>query len=158
MTWALWVPGRFSLTNAMLDNLRAAGFYQGRSRLGKRLRAGAWDAFAVETSAIRLATKVAAVREFGALVSPLAPRVSLDFTVFGHRKHDPDAWYLLGKAVTDGLRDAGVLASDRFGVFRTSGRVLQNEFEEVAEVLGAPVPRLMKEPGVWVLIFARSPS
>ena len=36
MMLALWIPGRFSLTNAMLDNLRAAGHASGiaRERLG----------------------------------------------------------------------------------------------------------------------------
>lgn len=129
MTSILWVPGRFSLTNKMLDNLRAAEKYHGRRPKG-------WvDLFAQETRAIRLAVKAAAKRS-----PPGAPPAgfvcNVRFIVFGHRKYDPDAWYLLGKAALDGLVDAKVFSSDRFRVWTTGGRVLRNADEEKFVVSG----------------------
>jgi hypothetical protein len=157
VTWALWVPGRFSLTNAMLDHLRAAGFYQGRSRSGKRLRAGAWDAFAAETQTIRLAVKAAAVR---ARVSGIRARADVHLVVLGHHKHDPDAWYLLGKAAVDGLVDAGALTSDRRNVGIVSGFVApdpDHAFLALSEVVTgmleeAGAPPTWATPGVVVVV------
>ncbi len=127
----LWVPGRFKLTNQMLSDLRAAGFYAGRARHGaaaKRCR----DFFAAETQAIRLAVKAAAIRE-GIGIEPPPFRASIGLTVFGHQKHDPDAWYLFAKAAIDGLVDAKVLTSDRRNLGTVSGYVVQS-----GEAVGRP--------------------
>ena len=123
MRAVLWVPGKFSLTNKMLDNLRAGSRYQ-----GARPPCGWVNMFEQETAAIRLAVKTAARREAADVVSAGPCRVG--FVVFGHHKHDRDAWYLLGKAALDGLVDAGVFTSDRFGVESTHGWVLRNSTEE----------------------------
>jgi hypothetical protein len=130
MTSVIWVPGKFSLTNRMLSNLRAAGYAKGkavaRGWTGRRVE----DRFAAETRAIRLAVKVAA-RKAGVLRFHV-PCI-LGFYVFGHRKADPSAWYLLGKAAEDGLVDAGVLGRDRFDVAEVRGRVLRTQLEEECE-------------------------
>lgn len=119
MKAVLWVPGRFSLTNRMLSNLRAAGSYRGRKPSG-------WvDLFAEETAAIRLASKVAArgITGFGL--------VSVFVTVLGHWKHDPDGWLLLGKAAVDGLVDAGLMISDRRDLYSLGGRVTATREEDL---------------------------
>jgi hypothetical protein len=134
----VWIPGKFSLTNHMLSNLRAAGRWNGA------VRPKGWvDMFAQETKAIRLAAAVAVRR------SDINSKRSwheawdvwsLTFGVFGHGKHDPDAWYLLGKAVCDGFADAGAILQDRSDVWETGGRVLQGIWEEewwLREVAGA---------------------
>lgn len=123
---AVWVPGRFSLTNKMLDNLRAAGVYAGRSRSG-RPRGSDWDHFATETAAIRLAVKQR-VRSFQTIAPQHMCVVNVD--VLGHGKHDPDAWYLLAKAAVDGLCDAGVILSDRRQIWSVLGRVMQRPDED----------------------------
>jgi hypothetical protein len=122
--FALWVAGRFSLTNEMLSNLRAAGFAHGRNIPRRR------DHYSEEVAAIRLAVKGAA-REQGLVprppqrfVVPEERRVDVRVVVLGHARHDPDAWYLLSKAAIDGLRDADVLSSDRFCVRWVSGTVV----------------------------------
>lgn len=125
MRAVLWVPGKFSLTNKMLDNLRAGSRYQ-----GSRPPRGWVNAFEQETQAIRLATKAAVRGDVGRLTGFPGQRCSVEFAVFGHRKHDPDAWYLLGKAALDGLVDAHVFASDRHEVWATMGRVMQSELDE----------------------------
>jgi hypothetical protein len=118
MKAVLWVPGRFSLTNQMLSNLRAAGSYRGHKPKGWR------DLFAEETATIRLAVKVAArgVSGFGL--------VSVFVTVLGHWKHDPDGWLLLGKAAVDGLVDAGLMMSDRQDLYSLGGRVTATREED----------------------------
>jgi hypothetical protein len=129
MVYRVWIPGRFSLTNKMLDNLRASEKYHGRRPKGWR------DLFAEETAAIRLAAKMAVLRTSGGwpLRESRVPDdvCALAFGVFGHHRHDPDAWYLLGKAVTDGFADAGVIEQDRRDVWETGGRVLQSRDEEL---------------------------
>jgi hypothetical protein len=124
-----FVEGRFRLTNQMLSDLRAAGHYEGEAALMRRQ--GKWrgrkkpgyDLFSQETQAIRLAVKASARS---------CPPLPVDVTVLvvGHRKHDPDAWYLLAKAVVDGLVDVGLIGSDRFGIGYVSGRVMRTEQEE----------------------------
>jgi hypothetical protein len=154
--FALWVPGKFSLTNAMLSNLRAAGRYQGTARAKGWKPGPGYDLFAAETQAIRLAVKAAMVRSPIPFVFPAL--TSLDFRVFGHRRHDPDAWYLLAKAATDGLADAGLFANDRHSVGHTSGRVLQSEDEErKAREVAAMIPTAALPPSgvpgvlIWLL-------
>lgn len=129
MIFRVWIPGRFSLTNKMLSNLRAAEKFRGRRPKG-------WvDGFAQETQAIRLATAAAwrskepDVMEWGAVPSSYV--CSVFFAVFGHHKHDPDAWYLLGKAVLDGLVGARVIREDRSDVWGTAGRVCESRAEEL---------------------------
>ncbi len=130
MTRVLWVPGTFRLTNGLLDDLRAAGNYEGFAR-AKRYRlvkpGGAHDQYAQHQAAVR--TAVAAVARRRSWGGPLA-RVDVLFYIFGHRRHDPDAWCLPGKAALDGLVDAGVFASDRFAVCRTGGRVFATALDE----------------------------
>lgn len=127
MKFALWIPGRFALTNTMLSNLRAAGYAKGKGD-AKGWHRPIVDAFVEETRAIRLAAK-AAFRHRCDLASVLIKAAHrplyLGFWVFGHGRHDPDAWYLLAKAVTDGLADAGVISQDRHDVGGTRGLVLK---------------------------------
>lgn len=138
---AIFVEGRFALTNQMLSDLRAAGVYVGKRR---KLLPG-FDRFAVETRTIRMLTKVAA-RKLEVADVPLASRLHVGVVVVGHERHDPDGWLLLGKAAVDGLRDAGVIASDRFQIGLVSGMVLQTAkqhaqiFEWADEVMGRHAP------------------
>lgn len=117
-------PGRRRLTNGMLDDLRAAGFYAGKgSVLGWKPKKD-FDAFAVETAAIR---QMVALR-FKRIPPELIERtryfddLNIVVWVVGHHKADPDAWLLLGKAAVDGLVDARVLRRDRDRVM-LSGQV-----------------------------------
>jgi hypothetical protein len=117
------MPGTFSLTNKMLSNLRAAEKYVGRKPADWR------DLFAEETQAIRLAVKGAARRaSIGCVCADGAWNVHVG--VFGHWKHDPDSWLLLGKAAVDGLVTAGVMSSDRFNLWELSGRTYRGKEEE----------------------------
>jgi hypothetical protein len=164
----IFIEGKFRLTNQMLSDLRAAGHYEGEATLMRRQ--GKWkgkkkpgyDLFSAETQAIRLAVKAHAkgIDMFQGVLP-----VDVALWVVGHRKFDPDAWYLLGKATVDGLVDAGVLGSDRFGVGVVSGRVIQTEAEErwirdyLDEVMGDSEteanpgpPRTVGRSGVYVLL------
>lgn len=126
-----FVEGRFRLTNQMLSDLRAAGHFEGEAAALRRQ--GGWrgrkspgyDLFASETQAIRLATKASA-KNIGAVPDV----VNVALWVLGHHKHDPDAWLLLGKAIIDGLKDAGLIRSDRFQVGVVAGRVVRSTAEE----------------------------
>jgi hypothetical protein len=152
MIFRVWIPGRFSLTNKMLSNLRASEKFRGKKPRG-------WvDGFAQETAAIRMAAKRAILnreptsQEWGAVLRTEV--CALEFGVFGHRRHDPDAWYLLGKAVVDGFVDAGVISPDRASVWETGGRVLQSAAEEcwwLCEHESGEV-RVPSGPGVMVLL------
>jgi len=129
MRISLWVPGRFSLTNKMLSNLRAAGRYSGKQRpVGWR------DLFAEETAAIQLAVVAAAKRVTPAVQMALDSAAdklwNVHVGVFGHHKHDPDSWLLLGKAAVDGLVAARVFSSDRFNLWELSGRTYRSREEE----------------------------
>jgi hypothetical protein len=129
MNIIIWVPGAFRLTNGLLDDLRAAGKFEGYARAkGWPLRGG-HDAFAEHQAAVRLAVKA---RAAAARVICLGT-VDVAFWVFGHGRHDPDAWYLLGKAAVDGLVDAEVVDCDRFNVRNTWGRVLRGPEDELAK-------------------------
>jgi hypothetical protein len=148
----VWIPGRFSLTNHMLSNLRAAGRWHGKRPRG-------WvDAFAQETKAIRMAA-VAAIRKHGVegkgdWWEPFGVW-SLAFGVFGHHRHDPDAWYLLAKAICDGLADADFIEQDRSDVWGTEGRVLQSAAEERwwMDETDGPGARVPVEAGVMVTMM-----
>lgn len=110
-------PGRRRLTNGMLDDLRAAGFYAGKGfALGWKPKKD-FDGFATETAAIRqmVALRFSRTRE-------RAGRVTVVVWLTGHEKADPDAWMLLGKAAVDGLVDAGAIRRDRSNV-DLAGRV-----------------------------------
>jgi hypothetical protein len=123
--YRVWIPGRFSLTNKMLSNLRASEKYHGKKPKG-------WvDLFAQETLAIRLAARVAINQSSVPVIWKDGEVCALVFGVFEHRRHDPDAWYLLAKAVVDGFADAGVIGQDRSEVWGTGGRVLQSLGEEL---------------------------
>lgn len=124
MIRTMWCPGRFRLTNGMLSDLRAAGRYSA-GRFGRAPIRGPWDRFAEETRAIRLLVKATAARERWPLC-PYGYRAVIRCEVFGHQRHDPDAWLLLGKAAVDGLVDAHVLSSDRRSVGVLAGYVEQS--------------------------------
>lgn len=135
MRWAFWIPGKFRLTNGMLSDLRAAGFAHAGRYAGGPVRP--CDRFNRETHQIR---------ETAALVTKAAARerrrvpVNIRVAVFGHHKHDPDAWYLLAKAIIDGMVASRFLASDRREVGWVSGRVLQ-----------CPSPSMMMVDGVGMI-------
>ena len=124
----LWIPGKRKLTNAMLSDLRAAGFYAGKAKAyGARRAAGNRDRFATETAAIRKlvadeAMRLGLRRRVAKVAAPQLFDVFV--TVTGHPRHDPDAWYLLGKAAVDGLVDALVLHSDRKQINIVGGTVM----------------------------------
>jgi hypothetical protein len=159
MIFRVWIPGRFSLTNKMLSNLRAAEKFHGK-------RPRDWvDLYNQEVQAIRMAAKMAANQqlpsEFWDEVAPSGHVCAVSFGVFGHRRHDPDAWYLLGKPVVDGFADAGVLRQDRADVWDVGGRVCQSREEERywytehGGCVGAGV--VPTDPGVmaWLSFFER---
>lgn len=133
MNIVIWVPGTFRLTNGLLDDLRAAGKFEGYARAKGWTVRGGHDAFAEHQAAVRLAVKAIAARSPAAGVIGLGA-VDVAFWVFGHGRHDPDAWYLLGKAAVDGLVDADVIDSDRFNVRNTWGRVLHGPEDELAKL------------------------
>lgn len=128
----VFVPGKFRLTNQMLSDLRGAGYFEGygRARYGKRPRAG-HDAFAEEVEKIRMASFTA----WKTWLSGAGNRAALPglfsfrFFVTAHRRHDPDAWYLLAKPAIDGMASA-LWSSDRLHVWTVSGRVSQKAGEE----------------------------
>lgn len=132
----LMVPGRFSLTNTMLDNLRAAGQYEGRAAVRRCRPRADHDLFARETLAIRLAVKAAARR---ACLLPLRgnARARVAWLIVGHERHDPDAGALWGKAAVDGLVDARALASDRHDLAFAGGRVCTSHEESAAAIARA---------------------
>jgi hypothetical protein len=132
MNRVLWVPGTFRGTNGLLDDLRAAGRFEGFAKAKGWPIRGGHDAFAEHQAAVRLAVKAAAMRAFAQGCA--AWTVDLAFWLFGHGRHDPDAWYLLGKAAVDGLADAGIIDSDRFNVRNTRGRVLHGPADEIAKL------------------------
>jgi hypothetical protein len=125
---ALWVPGKFRLTNRMLSDLRAAGVYEGRSR-GRARAGGAHDLFTAETAAIRAAVCLAA-RGAKCRPVPTGERVNVASLVFGHRRFDPDAFSLVSKPAIDGLVDAGVIAKDRHDVGLVLGHVFTSAADE----------------------------
>lgn len=132
MNRVLWVPGTFRGTNGLLDDLRAAGRFEGFAKAkGWPIRRG-HDAFAEHQAAVRLAVKAAAMRAFSQGCATWT--IDLAFWVFGHGRHDPDAWYLLGKAAADGLADTGLIDSDRFNIRNTWGRVLRGPVDEIAKL------------------------
>ncbi len=106
--------GKRRLTNGMLDDLRAAGFYAGKGfALGWKPKKD-FDGFATETAAIR---QMVALRfkQGKCWCDPWSAAVAVVYVV-GHYKQDPDSWMLLGKAALDGLVDSGAVARDRRGV------------------------------------------
>jgi hypothetical protein len=136
----------------MLSDLRAAGKYEGRGAALRGGRRPGFDSFAAETLAIRLAVKAAA-RPFVAAWPPTPGPGLLNpsFIVFGHHRHDPDAWYLWAKAAVDGLTDAGICTQDKHAIGCPSGRVLQSSGEEVAYVLRNLMPKgYVDGPGVRI--------
>jgi hypothetical protein len=132
VTRVLWVQGTFRLTNGLLDDLRSAGKFEGFAKAKGWPVRGGHDAYAGHQQAVRLAVKAAshAIAASGIGLGV----VDLAFWVFGHGRHDPDAWYLLAKAATDGLVDAGAVDSDRFNVRTTRGRVLHGPSQEMAKL------------------------
>jgi hypothetical protein len=122
MRWVVCIERKFRLTNGMLSDLRAAGHYKGKSAaLGLVERKG-YDAFDTECADIRNAVGL----HFRRYVRERSGgRVDIRYVIVGHGKCDPDAWLLAGKAATDGMVDAGFLASDRFEVGWVSGKVFR---------------------------------
>lgn len=149
-----FIEGKFRLTNQMISDLRAAGHYEGEARARRLRKKPGYDLFAAETQAIRLAVKGAA-RVAG--IGQASGVQNVVVWVFGHRRHDPDAWLLLAKAAVDGLVDARVMVSDRFNVGMLAGRVLQSEAEEFEvrlecrERTGEAVPE--NRPGMVVALY-----
>lgn len=134
-TVALWLPGDFPTTNKLLDVQRATGFYEGVNRVrgGKPPKV----TFGKIVKAIRDQTNMTArARRLG----PLGHPVRLIFVHLGSGRRDPSSWYLAAKAIEDGLVDAGVIGSDRFGVVYTAGRSVSmldtRWLDHVAEVTG----------------------
>jgi len=155
LAFSMWCPGRFRLTNKMLSDLRAAGFATGqqRFRVPRLATRRPWvvrDLFAAETRAIRLLVKATALRDHWPQI-PAGQRARVSVAVFGHHRHDPDAWLLLAKPAIDGLVDAAVFASDRKALGVVQGFVLQSRDDEVrfSEASGYPVP---KGPGFFLEI------
>jgi hypothetical protein len=122
----LFLSGHFAGTNKMLHDQRSAGTYQARrAGLVQPVRRD-YDRCAAETRRIRALVVQAAPRS-----GTWTERVLLGFALIGkcHHPLDPSAWYLPGKAAEDGLGDAKVLGSDRFGVVGTCGMVAHSEEE-----------------------------
>jgi len=122
---AVFVPGRFRLTNKMLSDLRAAGHYEGRAREMRRKPEPGHDRFANETQRVKWLSFNAWRRWRGAgAVKGDCFRLDVRYFVTGHRRHDPDAWYLLSKAAIDGMVEAMGI-KDRFSVGEVGGLVAQ---------------------------------
>lgn len=120
----LWVPGRFLPTNELLSMMRAEGFYEGRgSMMPAKSRKPPGHSFALTEKGYREAAWAMALAE--GLPRPFASRRVDAFFVLAYRRptkpRDADAWTLAGKAILDGLADAGVVVSDGRGVRRVGG-------------------------------------
>lgn len=119
----VFVPGVFRLTNQMLDDLRAAGNYEGQAkRMGRRARPG-HDLFAAETERIFWSTYAAwkTWKGSGEVVSP-RPSWCVRIFVVGHNHYDPDSFYLLAKPAIDGMVKA-LGFRDRIAIYDVGGRV-----------------------------------
>jgi len=57
--------------------------------------------------------------------------VDIDFFFCGFETWDADAWYLPGKWILDGLRDAGVIRNDRTMVGRIAGQILRAQHPRI---------------------------
>jgi hypothetical protein len=130
-TAMFFIEGRFRLTNQMLSDVRAAGWYECEAKMRRVRKPAGYDLAANETKAIRLAVKSMGKRSAGW-------KGAIDVAIFvvGHGRHDPDAWQLLGKAIVDGLQDAKVFRRDGVGLGMLLGRVLR-EGDEHARVYEA---------------------
>jgi hypothetical protein len=121
----LFLEGHFAGTNKMLAWQRSAGTYQERRKELTQWR-GSYDRYAGEVHRIRALVAKSAPR-----TGTWTERVLLGFALIGESHHplDPSAWYLPGKAAEDGLQDAALLGSDRFGVLGTCGMVAHSNEE-----------------------------
>jgi len=133
MKRVVWIRGKFRLTNQLLHDQRAAGAYAGFAKAKEWRLASSHDDFACHQAAVRMLAKTAArlLLPAGRLATK-GEVVVLTFLVFGHGRGDADAWSLMGKAMTDGFVDSGALASDRFDLWMTGGRVLRTAAQERA--------------------------
>jgi hypothetical protein len=116
---------------------RASGFYAGKGS-GIKVRATHTEqsfSFADAVRVNRMRVKREAVyQRIPAVVPPFM--AVLWIWLIRHCKYDPSAWYLSAKQIEDGLCDAGVIGSDRFGVYATGGRCCQTTEEGRAVLLG----------------------
>lgn len=115
----LWLPGKFPSTNDLLDMKRREGAYRAE---GKRRGRNVAPPISYTGEVARIRTHAWACSRAAKLARVVLGK--LDFVLVGVGRFDPSAWYLSAKAVEDGLVDAGVLASDRYNVWGTSGRCL----------------------------------
>jgi hypothetical protein len=134
----LWLPGVFPANNDLLSMARADGWYacEGKYRRKRGQRGSG------RKPAVSYADRVRGIRDAAnmhARAARLAPvhLCDLHFALIGQDKYDPSAWYLAAKAIEDGLADAGVFDSDRFGVRNLSGRCIRGAAEAVALLEGA---------------------
>ena len=127
MRWNFWIPGKFRLTDQMLSDLRAAGMAAAGRTAGKAPRIV--DHYVREVREIR---KAAAQVTRGAVHERDHGPFAIRIIVFGHRSHDPDAWYLLAREIVRGMVTSGFLMSPR-EIQSVAGRVLQTVEEENSE-------------------------
>jgi hypothetical protein len=71
MKRVVWISGTFRLTNGLIDDLRAAGKFEGYAKAKGWPIRGGHDAYAEHQQAVRLAAKAAAVKQLPA--GPLVP-------------------------------------------------------------------------------------
>jgi len=149
-TQALWLPGDFLSTNAMLDLQRAAGYHAGMRHSARGLQraraAGPAQSYAIEARRIRTYAATLARKHLEPL--PADRWVRLAFYLLGHPRYDASAWYLPAKHVEDGLADAGVIGSDRHDVHSTEGRCVRSA--EEAKILIARAGGTVVQSGMIV--------
>lgn len=144
---ALWLPGGWLSTNELLAMQRSTGFYHGvRSATRGRRNAGGDPVHSFGHEVKRMRHTVAMEvrrRKWPQFTKP----VGLVFELYGHGRYDPSAWYLAAKAAEDGLRDAGAIAGDRFGVAWTAGQVIHEGQARLCESIVGP-----DGPGMLLLV------
>lgn len=129
-TQRLWLPGDFPSNNALLELARTEGFNAGlrhyeRAR-GKR-QSASLRPHARAIAAIRAHAAAHARRYLTPI--PAERWVRVAFHLIGHPRYDADAWYLAGKAIADGLQDAGIFGRDGADVHSTEGRCVRSAEE-----------------------------
>lgn len=136
-TQRLWLPGDFPSNNDLLEAARAEGFNAGLrhyERARARRQSSILRPHARAIASIRGHAAAHARREL--VPVPAEVWVRLAFHLIGHPRYDSDAWYLAGKAVADGLQDAGIIGRDGADVHSTEGRCVRSR-EEARALLQA---------------------
>lgn len=150
-TQRLWLPADVPSNNILLQAQRAEGFSAGiryYERTHNRRKSPAFRPYSKAIASLR--AHAAAQARANLIPCPAEHWVRLAFFLLGHHRFDPDAWYLAGKAITDGLQDAGIIGRDGADVHSTEGRCVRSVEEAVT--LLYPAGGWRGDPPVGMLV------